>query len=143
VLAKSLKSTVDRAGARSAPASLASNLRRPILTLLALLAVAIHVFVIQPHSDAQEGFNFQPGISAVALTGSDASTSSELPAHAPKPVCFICRAHAVAGIATLALPPLLQALTQTVIERPRVCNTVLPYLRATHSWQSRAPPVAV
>lgn len=119
------------------------SLRQPILTLLALLAIAIHVLVIQPHFDRLDGSSAGTGAAVVALADGNASGTTPLPGHEPKPGCFICSAHAVAGMATLALPPVFIALLPTADETPATGNPDLPRLCATHSWQSRAPPVAV
>lgn len=109
--------------------------------LAALLAVFLQAFAIQTHvhvfgvaglpAYAQAAGETAPSGDAVHITAADHQT-----------VCAVCEAFANSGRASLPEEPVVAAHTNATYE-----TAALEIRRApralTHSWQSRAPPIAV
>jgi hypothetical protein len=102
---------------------------------LAALSLLIQAFVVQPHIDGVA----YAGVNAAGLHQLTNATSPE---KAPG-ACIICQEAALAGAFALAATPVL-----FLIERNFIATASAPALRTTprrasHIWQSRAPPQAI
>jgi hypothetical protein len=123
--------------------------RRPWLTLLGVLAIAIQCFVVQVHVHAWAAPLSAP-VYAVDLDlghdhdSADAEHASHVPGvpahkHGGQQNCYLCQT-ALAGAAILSTAPSLN-----VVERNFVVNAIATRFVAvsaprSHNWQSRAPP---
>jgi hypothetical protein len=106
----------------------------------AMLAVFLQAFAVQTHIHALAA----PVIAAGHEQAADSSATPD-GAHATvadhQTICVICQALAANGNATLADAAQLAALTASSNETAALAIRRAP--RAlTHSWQSRAPPIA-
>lgn len=104
----------------------------------AMLAVFLQAFAVQTHIHA-----FAAPTAAYAQAADDAGSPDG--AHATvadhQTLCVICQALAANGAATLTDAPDLAALTASSNQTTALAIRLAP--RAlTHSWQSRAPPIA-
>ncbi len=123
--------------------------RKPWLTLLSVLAIAIHCFVVQVHVHAWVAPLSAPvQVADIDLGQEHASDGAEhashpagVPAHkhGGQQNCYLCQT-ALAGAAILASAPSLN-----VVEPNFVANAIFARLAAvqaprSHNWQSRAPP---
>jgi hypothetical protein len=103
----------------------------------AMLAVLLQAFAVQTHIHAFAA-------PSAAYEQADSSSSHD-GAHATvadhQTICVICQALAANGSATLADGAQVAALTASTNETTALAIRLAP--RAlTHSWQSRAPPIA-
>lgn len=107
----------------------------------ALLAVFLQAFAIQTHVHA---FGVA-GPSAYAQAAGEAALSSDavhVTAADHQTICAVCEAFANSGRAALPEAPVIAAQTNAAYETAALEIRRVP--RAlTHSWQSRAPPIAV
>lgn len=104
--------------------------RRAWTRLIAALALAIQVFVIQTHVD---GFAFADTSAAQVIQSQDQ--------HGPL-ACVICEAAATAQNGITPTPPALTLLEASVFVAS--ATPALPVLESRPSlpWQSRAPPLS-
>lgn len=115
-------------------AALSALARLRLGGLLAILALAIQAFVIEPHFDAQ---GLRPAIEAAQ--GSAIATAD--PAQKSAPVCLICQAAALSRTATLSGAPRLQLVEHTLFVASAPPRLPVRELKPTRPWQSRAPPL--
>ena len=120
------------------------NRRRPVQSALALLALAIMAFAVQPHVDGLGRFADHGDVGhvesgALAHSGGEAYVArADLLSES---ACAICQALAAAGVAALPHAPLAivgehDAGVRAAIEAPTPRYT-------GRDWRSRAPPLRV
>jgi hypothetical protein len=111
---------------------------RMAFVFTAMLAVFLQAFAVQTHihAFAAPSAYEQAATSASPHDGAHASVADH------QTICVICQALAANGSATLTDSAQLAALTASSNETAALAIRLAP--RAlTHSWQSRAPPIAV
>ncbi len=116
----------------------ARNGSRAVVTLVALIAIALQAFIVQTHVHA---FAAPVAIAAQADQASADHTEHASNVHA-QAACVICMTLAASGRATLATSTALPAEHVATFE---VATFVLPRAppAISHAWQSRAPPIAL
>jgi len=128
------------ASARAGPLPPGGNRgRRAIGIWLAVLAIAIQCLVVQPHVE------WAPQRSDAATHRADLDNiAGNLadPGTAPA-ICIICQAGLVAGASVLPVGPEVRSVAYAD-QGSNAVVSIAPLRRiASHSWRSRAPPVAV
>jgi hypothetical protein len=115
---------------------LAAPRRTPVISVwLAMLALAVQCFVIQPHVDV----SYAP----ISAGPAHVSVQASQPGHDAQGVCVICQAMATAGAIALSVSPTLVLIERSVIATAPAPH-VEPSQRArSHNWQSRAPPQSI
>jgi hypothetical protein len=113
---------------------------RAAFTLAALLAVFLQAFVVQTHIHTS-GLLTQPAYERVADDSASGDGAHATAALDHQQGCVICQALAANGGAALPDAAFVAATTNAAYE-----TAALEIRRApravTHSWQSRAPPIA-
>jgi hypothetical protein len=113
---------------------------RAAFTLAALLAVFLQAFVVQTHIHASGLFQ-QPAIERTADAAAPDDAAHAIAALDHQQGCIICQALAANGGA--ALPDAAQVAASTNASYETAALEIRRAPRAvTHSWQSRAPPIA-
>jgi hypothetical protein len=102
---------------------------------LAALSLLIQAFVVQPHIDGV-------AYAGVNATGIHQLTNATSPEKAPG-VCIICQEAALAGAFALAATPVLLLIERTFTATASARALHATPRRASHIWQSRAPPQTI
>lgn len=115
---------------------------RGLMSLLALLAIALHVFTIEGHVHvaAFTGAAHSDVAPQGAVSGGGAAAKQSLANPTSQAPCVFCQTMASAGAGLLpAAPPLVwfgaAALIAALFGQRRVS------LQRLHAWRSRAPPL--
>ncbi len=104
----------------------------------AMLAVLLQAFAVQTHIHA---FAAPSAVYEQAATSGSSHDGAHATVADHQTICVICQALAANGSATLAGGAQLAALTASSNETAALAIRLAPRAQ-THSWQSRAPPVA-
>jgi hypothetical protein len=116
---------------------------RAFAMLAATVALFLQIFVVQTHTHVQPPLGSW-GVTETTSFHADGDghnhTHVEL-AH-DKVGCIVCAVHATTGSATLAGAAILYAAHNAAYETAARAIRRAP-LAITHSWQSRAPPLAL
>lgn len=118
--------------------------RKPWLTLVGVLAIAIQCFVVQTHVHswaAPLSLNIQvvdldDGAGARAALGSDRAPTR----HGGQQHCYLCQT-ALAGAAILSSAPPLGFVERHFLANVAFSSNVAARSPLSHNWQSRAPPL--
>lgn len=114
------------------------GLARFIGVRLALVAIAIQCFVVQPHFDGAK-LHLSAG---AQISASLNATRDQAPGDTPTS-CIICQEEMIAGSTILPPTPVVSSPTNATAE-VNAAPTPAPLLRtASHIWQSRAPPILI
>ena len=122
---------------------------RGVISAFALLAFIISGFATQTHIHipAQSGFGIastavgNQKIAAKSAASLDRERPSRTPADDPAN-CPLCQEYLVAGAYVTPAPIALPVPTVTVIVTQSLIQSIAFARAATHSWLSRAPPLA-
>lgn len=114
--------------------------RTPLRSALALFALGILTFVVEPHIDGRGGVAVSPG-STHTESGAGGEAILASPIQAPESVCLICQALATAGVTLLphAAALVVDARAAGADLAPAVDAPTSRY--AGRIWRSRAPPL--
>lgn len=121
---------------RSARSLGAASVARRLAALLAVLAMALHSVVVQPHFDVRSGaLNAELSASAVTVR---AEAKPQGGAH--QTICVFCETAAVAGSMVLGAGPAVPMRSQFELATPEPLRVAVTAVRPSHAWRSRAPP---
>ena len=119
----------------------------PLLLAIALVAMAVQLFVFQTHIHTRSDFGpTAPQVEKIAA-GTFAHIAGKPVNPDPIPVkddssnCPICQAFAHSGPLLAVVQILAWILFFTVAVRPQQSDPAKPDLHVSHSWFGRAPPV--
>ncbi len=116
-------------------------LARSLALLAASLALLLQVFVIQTHTHVQPPLGSWM-IADVVHNADDGHNHTQAGLAHEQGGCIICAVHATSGAATLADAVALLSAHNAAYETAALAIRRAP-LAITHSWQSRAPPLAL
>lgn len=111
---------------------------RALVTIAALIAIALQAFIVQTHVHA-----FAAPVAIAAQAGQASADHAEHASNGhAQAACVICMTLAASGRATLANAAALSAEHRASFD---VATFVLPRAppAISHAWQSRAPPIAL
>lgn len=129
---------LPRSGPLRCPALVpgAASVARQLAVLLAVLAMALHAVVVQPHVHVPLGA-LHAGLSASSGTAR-AEAGPLGGVHQSK--CAICETAAGAGGKVLGAAPILPTRNQFEQSAPAALRAAVIGARPSHAWRSRAPP---
>jgi hypothetical protein len=104
----------------------------------ALLAVFLHAFVVQAHVHAYSAPSEVQAAAGESLT----DRAPEIAATHQDRACLVCETLAASGASVLADAKAPSAPPAAFAEKASLAIPLAPHAQ-THSWRSRAPPIAL
>jgi hypothetical protein len=116
---------------------------RAFAMLAATVALFLQIFVVQTHTHVQPPLGSWGQAETASLHAEgDGHNHTQVELAHDTVGCIVCAVHAAAGSATLAHAAVLSAAHNAAYETAARAIRRAP-LAITHSWQSRAPPLAL